>query len=371
MATKKITVDGAGNFTVLATALSDSGTDDPSVLEISGDWTSRDIGTGATVADDNITIQTKVGDEARHAGFDNGGANYGLAPTSGHCLQIDNTGCTLDGLIIEIDHSTESSECVRCTSGADPLTVKNSIFFGGTPASQQDGVYFDNFAFTLHAENCYFLKCGRAGIHAQNYSGSASYTVNVNSCGFWDNGSITDLSGGVRVQAQGTGTKTVNIQNTWSCGNDGTATTDDYLEDLGVGEVVTWNISNSIDSDNSISGVADAGGNNVPTVTIRESTSGGAEMLVVDISSAPFDLTLVDDSDNNDAQDDHTDEVVHGLTIPPTDIVGTSRSSGGSPVQGASYDIGPFEIVVAAAGLTPPEIITMLNRDKINPIRLM
>ncbi len=30
-----------------------------------------------------------------------------------------------------------------------------------------------------------------------------------------------------------------------------------------------------------------------------------------------------------------------------------------------------FEIKAAAGGLSPPEIITMLNRDKINPIRLM
>ncbi len=42
-----------------------------------------------------------------------------------------------------------------------------------------------------------------------------------------------------------------------------------------------------------------------------------------------------------------------------------------TPVSGRDGVAVAFEIKAAGGGLSPPEIITMLNRDKINPIRLM
>ncbi len=344
-----ITVAPSGeDYTTLDEAL-DNVTVDPTTVTISGDWTSATDTVNCTVADDNVTITTTG--TARHAGFDNAGTNYELdCSTNGdHCIQVDNTGCIIDGLIIQQGATGGSEECVRLTAAGGTITVKNSILWADSQESQQDGIYFGNIDCTINVEQCYLIGFSRVGIHSQNYSGNADHTVNVNSCGVWNCG--YEDGGGIATESSG-GTKIFNIHNTWSIGNDNDPGTDaeDYHQISGSG---TWNVSHSIDGDNSLATVDSGGTDNLASAAINESTGGGDEIIVVDITSAPFDLTLVIDETNNDAQTRHRTLTIENLTIPTVDIAGTTRVSGGSPAQGDDYDVGPFEIVVAAAGGQP------------------
>ncbi len=351
MATASIdNLDTPEGFTVLATALSDGDTAAGDTIEISGDWTSTTDTTAAIVADDNITIRTKASDEARHAGVDNEGSNYELAVSAAHCITVNNTGCVIDGLIIKQDGTGQSDEGVRMATAGGTLTVKNTIVWADTADDQQDGVYAPAISCTIILEQCFIYGFWRGGLHAQNFSGTASYTITVNSCGFWDNGHSTrsdfGFIGGGFVITQNTGTSTIDVHNTWSLENDtGSGGNKDYQESFAGGGTVTWGIGFSADSDNSIATQDGGGTGNLANRTLREATAGGDEVLVVDITTAPYDLTLVDDSTNNDAQDAHTTATAEGLTIPSTDIAGTSRP------QNTNHDIGPFEIVAAGAVL--------------------
>lgn len=334
-----------GDFTTLAAALSDSGTTPNDIIEISGDWTSTTDTSAATVADNNITIRTKSGDQARHAGVDNEGSNYELAVDDGtnHCITINNTGCIIDGLIIKQDGTGTSAEGIRFARNNGTFTVKNTIVWADTQDDSQDGIYFANIDVTCILEQIYVYGFGRGGLHAQNFSGSADYTITVNSCGFWNNGDASVDAGGIALDSTGTGgTKTVDIHNTWSLDNDASFEGEDYHEIETAGGA-TWGISFSIDSDNSIASRDSGGTGNLASRTLRDATTGGDEVLVVDITTAPYDLTLIDDATNNDAQDAHTTATAEGLTILSTDIAGTSRP------QNTSHDIGPFEVVAAAA----------------------
>ena len=345
MATLDLKPSG-GDFDNLNAALGDVGTVASDIVEASGDWSTRDNTATAVVEDDNITIRSKVGDQARHVGFDDDGSNYALEVTSGHALQIDNPGCILEHFIIKQDGTGASDEGVRCNSADDTFTFKKMIIWADSVDTDQDGVY-TSLGGTFNFEQCYIFGFERCGVHHQWTSGTPTGTINVNSCGIWDNGhsagSAGDAGGGVKLH-MGSGAWIVNIQNTWSCENDtGSGSNEDYHE-TGSFANITWNISNSIDSDNSIAGVGpNTGANNLASVALRDSPGADPEMIVNDISTAPFDLRLTDNASENDAQDVHTDNEAHGLTIPSTDIAGTARP------QNTNHDIGPFEIVVVDA----------------------
>ena len=329
-----------GDYTTLASALSNASTVASDTIEISGDWTSTTDTSAATVADNSLTIQTKAADQARHAGFDNEGSNYELAVSGAHCITVNNTGCIIDGPIIKQDGTGVSDEGIRFANDGGTLTVKNTIIWADTQDSQQDGIYVGNIDATITFEQVYIYGFNRAGFHGQNFSGPANHTIKINSCGIWNNGHEA-FGGGIVGEDVG-GTKIYDVNNTWSLENDNDANANDYLTRDGT---ITWGISFSIDSDASLTTQDSGGTGNLASRTLRDSTAGGNEVLVQDITTAPFDLRLIDDSTNNDAQDAHTTDTAEGLTIPSTDIAGTSRP------QNTSHDIGPFEI--SAAGAVP------------------
>ncbi len=339
-----------GDYTSLSAALSNGSTLDNDTIEISGDWTSTTDTTASTVADIGITIQTKAGDQARHAGFDNGGTNYELVNSANdHVIQVNQSGCTIDGLIIKQASTTDSNEGIRIESSGTH-TIRNCIVWSDVARNQQDAI-FTSAAPTLNIENCFCFGFGRSAVQKQQVGAVA--TININSCGFFSCGSVASAGqeGGI-VHDNGTGT-VYNIHNTWVIDCD--AIGSDYIEL----NTVTWNISFSIDSDNSIATVRDTGSGNLASRAINESTLGGDEIIVVDKTSLPYDLRLVNDATNNDAQDAHTTDTVHGITIPSTDIRAETRP------QNTSHDIGPFEItVVVIIGLK--ESRYLLTRDLTN-----
>ncbi len=361
-----------GDFSTLAAALADASTGAGDTITISGTWSVLDTAE-CTVADDTITITADPTDSrvttARHVAASPN--HYRLhTPVSGdgeHCFTVNNTGCTIDGLDIRQNGEGDSVEGIRMTADGGTLTVSNCIGWTNNDTHEdQDFLYLSNISATINVINTKIYGFTRAGIHISLGSGSHTVTLNVNSCGIWNCGENAEaMASGIMAYGNGApSTHTVNIHNTWviDC-NWNQSDSDDYAERGGAGATYTWNISNSIDSDNSIAGRIDTGGNNLANRVIRDSTAGGDEVLVNDISdSAPFDLSLIDDSTNNDAQERHNDSEAHGLTITNNDIDGTSRNSGGSPVQGSYYDVGAFEVIVAA-GILVPIIWHHLNKN--------
>jgi hypothetical protein len=352
MATLTVKQSG-GDHSTLASALSSAIASD--TISIEGSWTVDDT-TNATVADDNLTIQTDA--SSKHPGYwdEATSQHYRLVETGGdHALTLNGAyTCTIDGLAIEQASSGGiSDECFRCVPGtSDTVTVKNCLFYLSLNVEDQDGIYtgFNTNIGTVTIENSVIIGAGRGGVHSQNGNGGTG-ALEVNSCTFWLNGRYDDsnvaaIGGG--IMASGNGDKsgfTIDVHNTIAVENDtgtGGGQTPQDIQVNGTGNTPTYGISYSIDSDNTIATYDSGGAGNLASRTATDSTSPGAGNWVIfeDITSAPYDLRIVDNAED-DAQDDHTTATAEGLTIPSTDIVGTSRP------QNTNYDIGAFEIVSA------------------------
>lgn len=330
MATITVMPSG-GNYNSLKDACDNANPGD--LVEISGDWTSTSDANEVTISDANLTIQTKSGDQARHGGFDNGGSNYALETNgSGHCMTVNADGVTIDGLIIKQVGTGSSDEGIRLDTGdGNATTIKHCVIWTATQDDQQDGIHQTDGA-TAHIENCVFIGWHRGGIAVQT---GGTTTTNVNSCSFWNCGHQVNSSypgGAIAIHRNG-GTHTVNVHNSWALDCHNSVDSEDYAEGQGSGGgSTTWGISYSCDSDNSIASRDGAGAGNHANCTIVESAGAGSFEVIVHKTTAPFDLRLVDDVTNNDAQGDHSVAIAETLTIPSTDIAGTTRS--------AAYSVG-------------------------------
>lgn len=346
-----------GDYTTLAAALSNASTVANDIIEASGDWTSTTDTSAATVADDNITIRCKVADQARHTGFDNAGSNYELSVSGAHALTVNNTGCIIDGLLILQNGTGTSDEGIRMAASAGTLTVINSILRAANDTSDQDGIHAPALACTVNAENNMISGFGRAALQAQITSGAHTQTWNLISTTAWNNGRNTSETdgGGISVHTKDSGSvANINAQNCCFVSNT-SQSSDDYDESASGAQLGTknWQLDNCISSDASItardSGAVNANENWVIGETDTADADG--DVLVNDITSAPYDLRLIDDA-ANDAQDQHATATGAGLTIgdyagSAVDIAGTSRP------QNTNYDIGAFEVVAAVGGANP------------------
>ena len=276
-----------GDFTTLAAAAAAAVTVAGDILEISGDWSATTDTGAVSVSDTNLTIRTKAGDQARHAGFDNGGSNYELAVSGAHCITVNNDGCIIDGLIIKQAGTGASDEGVRMTNDGGTLTLKNTIVWTPASTSQQDGVYVASIDVTIVMEQCYAYGFNRAGFHAQDTNNAPVYTLSFNSCGFWDNGQSSgtsggDSGGGIKIAGTTTGSgTTLAVHNTFALENDtGSGSNSDYKQGQGNANIA-WSISFSIDSDNSIASQDTGGSGNLASRILRDSTAGGNEVLIL------------------------------------------------------------------------------------------
>ena len=349
MATITVTNDDTTEtFSTLAACLSDADTATGHTITITTSGTgAADDTSAATISDTNLTIQTSG--QAACDGHYDGGPMYQLTVSGSHALTVGSSGCTIDGLVIQQTGTGASDEAIRANAS---VTVQNCVLWADSQDNQQDGIYTSTDGVTITAIQCFIFGFFRGGIHFQGLSAGDAVTINANSCGIWDCGdddeSLDEAPGGIGVAVRPSDSATVNVQNTWAIDNDAGTNAADYNESVN-GGTATWNISNSCDSDGSIAGLGpDAGSGNTGSCTIVESAGAGSfEVIVNDITTQPYDLRLVDNA-NNDAQDAHANATAHSLTIPSTDIAGTSR-----PVN-TNYDIGPYE-VPAAGGATNPK----------------
>ncbi len=351
MATFTVQQSG-GDYTTLAAALSDTGTKNGDIINIQGSWTIDD--TSPAEVTDSLTIQCLGA--SKHPGYwDTSQNHYRLrTTTSAHSLTLTGANdLTLDGIAVEQAGTTTSAEAFRCVPNTGrTATIKNSLFWCSTNTSEQDCIYtgFNTTIGTIALENCIIWGANRGGINSQNAStADRGGAVTVNSCTFWNNGKATSGGGGGILWQTSTGggstTFTYDCHNVVAVENDsgGAASRDfnEHLASTGTGPL-SWDVSYSIDSDNSIVNETDGGTGNLASRTATDNTSPGAGDWVVfkDITNSPFDFRLQSSSEN-DAQDMHAVATAHGITIPATDIVGTSRP------QNTNYDCGAFELLPA------------------------
>ena len=331
-------------------------------ISIEGTWTIDDT-TAASIVDDNLTIQTSSG--SKHPGhWDESLNHYRLVVSDGsHALTLSGAyTVTVDGLAIEQAGTGDSDEVFRVEPDAsDTATIRNCLLQCSTNTDAQDCVYtgFNKTIGVVTVENCMIWGAARAGVDPQNYqSANHDGTININSCTIWLCGrdpspdSIGTLGGGIiSYVATGAGNGagfTINVHNTicvendtgGSVGGDDPADYRELVNGGGTG-LGAFNVSFSIDSDASIASDTDGGTGNLASRTATDNTSpgGGDWVIFEDITSAPYDLRIVD-NDEDDAQNMHSTATAHGLTIPSTDIVGTSRP------QNVNYDCGAFELSV-------------------------
>lgn len=347
MATHTVKQSG-GDFTALASALADGGTGSGDTISIEGSWTVNDTA-AATVSDANITIETDADSYVDPTNLLSP-SHYRLRHSGGsHCITVSSGGCTIDGLESQQATTTGGSDEVIRINNTGTTTIENCVIWAAQQYSDQDGIYRDSTA-TVNIENCIIFNFGRCGIDLQNYDSSATITFNVNSCTVYDCGTDGDsASGGIVLFADASSSSvlTINVFNTvvLNCSN---SAAEDYHE-TGTQGTRTWDIHNSIDSDNSI---ASRDGSAVGCLASRTATDSGSPgagnwVMLNDITgSIPWDLTLQDDGTNNDAQEMHTSGSGAGMSMPSTDIQGDTRSS--------SYDCGADHIIAAGVAASMP-----------------
>lgn len=339
-----------GDYGTLNAAMASAET----TIDIDQSWTVADT-TKATCSTANTTVTVSGG--AAHPGYISGGNYYRLEGSGGHVITVNSAGFTIIGAVIKQAGTGSSDEGIRIAS-TGTHTVRRCIIYGNASfTANQDGIYTD-LGITLTVEQTYIYNFARSGVNMNVGTSGATYTLNFNSSLIYDcNQSGETSGGGINENASKTDiTATLNIYN--SIVLKSTAGTDDYRARTIIN--ATWNISRSVASDSSITAVRDNGDNNYASRSWTDNASPGTGDWIVfnDVTTYPFDFRLKSSAEN-DAQDQHATATAHGLTIPSTDIVGTTRP------QNTNYDLGPFEIVAGGA-----PTVSMPPR-RIHPMRFL
>lgn len=324
-----IVQQSGGDFTTLNAALQDAGTVAGDTITIQGLWTIDDT-TLVTVSNENITVQIVAGDASYHDGVYNESNNhYRLVCSGGHCItaSVGSGGFTLDGVAVVQDGIGVSDEGIRTASNDTTHNFKRCIIISTSDTAQQDGIYngaADNKINNI--ENCILYRWGRCAILAQNAAIiNRTQTLNINSCSIFDINTFTAVpspdGGGISMRNTQAGfTGFVNVFNTIVLNGDVAGSGGDYSEQGSVG-TVTWGISYSIDSDNSIASRDGAGAGNQPNriATANPNPGVGDFVIWINITDDTQDLHLQDNPTDNDAQNAGAISA-EGLTLPILDI---------------------------------------------------
>lgn len=340
--------NGTGDYTTLNAALADPGFASGDTITVAGTWTIADT-TRCTIPSTGGIVTITADTDAANDGFVELQGGTGGSPTAAGHYRLECSGghvitasgqAIIEGIVIRQTGTGTSDEGVRCSAS---VTINRCIVYTGNTTDDQDGVYLST-SVTVTLNNTIVYGWSRAGAHLQNASGSITATLNIDSCFFWSNGASGNPTsgravGGIGCFSNQSSALAVNVTNSIAIGNDANASGADFSEVMD-GTTSTWTVNTCIDGDNSIASVLDSGSGNLASRTLVETGSGANQVVVQDITSSPYDLRLVDDATNNDAQN-------AGATTLTVDIAGTSRP------QGSQDDIGPFEIVVGGAAATP------------------
>jgi hypothetical protein len=340
MAAISVQQGGGGDYTTLEAAVEAFSTADGDVITISGTWTIRED-TRIAVSD-ALTIVATGDSKQIGRPWRTGDTHYQHRSTSaGHSFTITDTGAvTFEDLDIILDHTGVSDEIFR-NNVSNTFTARRCLLGFAVRTDQQD-VYYNEAVSTALFEQCHFYNAYRAVCDIFAYDTGS--TIKFNSCTGYDIGYSTGGStrSGVVGMTGSTNTLVVDMFNCIFHINTGSAIT-------GHTSGATLNCYTVVTNQAQISaggaGQLDTNTDNTVNAAINDTDSSG-NYILIDTTTSPYDLRLFDNATNNAAQDHSTNATGLGLTIPSTDIVGTSRP------QNTNYDIGAFEVVASTGAFT-------------------
>jgi len=299
MAAISVQEDGGGDYTTLEAAVENASTGDGDVITISETWnaTTGEEDTQIAVTD-AITIQATG--SSKHIGrpWSSGETTFRHRnSSSGHSFTITDTGSvTFIGMDIQNESTGVSDEIFR-NNVANTFLAQNCILGFASRTDQQDCFYSETTTDATF-EQCHFYNVYRGCL---DLTGSASGTVNINSCTAYDIGfSTSQTSRSGLVGKNTSGTMTINIYNTIVhmnninypvCTNSTTANTTGNIEQLHTNSTVTP-MGNAPATENYA--------NNVEDAVIDDADTLG-HYILLDTTTSPYDLRLFDNDTNNAA----------------------------------------------------------------------
>ncbi len=353
MAFVTVRSDGVGSpdYTSLAAAIAASETE----IEIQGTWASADTANHALNYGSGVTI--KATGAAKHPGY------VGASPThwrsrvtSGHVFTLTGSNSTFvfEGLDIGQQSVTTSDECFRVDTAGITVTIRDCLCWFDSLNTNQDVLYVNNRAnCTINVENSIWWGASRNGIFS---NGGTNITVNIVSCTMYDMGFENFNDGGavgIKIDAAETGV--CNVFNSLLHSNAGCT---GVIAKTGSGTLTgTYDrcITNRTLSD-SWYGHVETESDCIYSATFAD-TTGASAVIFEDLTAGSEDFRLQDHA-NNIAQEMHSDGSGAGLTMPATDILGTTRTApyccGAVEIgeTGPTEQINLTSAVIPAAGTT-------------------
>jgi hypothetical protein len=339
MAAISVQQGGGGDYTTLEAAVENASTVDGDVITISGTWTIRED-TRIAVADALTIVAT--GDSKQIARpWRSGDTHYqhrSTSNTSGnHSFTITDAGAvTFEDIDIIHDGTGVSNEMFRNNIANTFVARRCVLGFGVAGGTDQQDLLYTETTANVTFENCIFYNVYRGVV---DMTGTTPGTININSCTAYAMGfSNSETSRSGLVGKNTSSAVTINIFNTLCfmtnlnhqvCTNSTSANTTANVERL---------VTNSTQAPVILAPATTSYAGNVEDAVINATDTLG-NYIVTSITN-PYDLTLLD-SANNAAIGAHSDGTGGGLTMPSTDILGTTRT--------APYDIGAFTVAASGA----------------------
>jgi len=317
---------------------------DPDIISIEGTWDDDDT-TAVTILS-NATITTDS--SSKNPGYPHEGTGtwYRHRSASGHSITLGaDKSITMTGVDIQNKSSGDSDEVFRIGDYTGDVTLTNCLLGFHAEVDEQDILYYtDDGGQTISFSfiNCMFYDAGRSVIDF--YAAvDCTATINFNSCSSYNIGGQGGRENGSWVGEDGNTSGSTITVNVFSCLIE---CQDTYAFSFGaaVGHVNCDDSITNVTSANLSNGenTEDAGVDNTFGATFTDGT-GSSAVIYNETDPDSIDLRLTDHA-NNLAIDFHDEETgtYSGLSIPATDIIGTTKGA-----AGADYDCGAFEIEAA------------------------
>ena len=334
---------GTYDYSSVAAAL----TANETTIEIQGTWSAADTTTHTISAGAVLTTITATGSAATPRAVGASPTHWRHRPTSGHCWTL-NSDCTFTALDIESQSTTTSDEIIRLNAANVDLIADKCLLGFNSANSQQDIVYNNNkTAVTTALTNCMIKNPGRS---VMGHYGTAARDSDwdMNSCSCYNCGSQNEARAGIFGDT-GAGTHTVNIFNSLLHVTGVSASTEQVI--YHGGGTLTIAVDRCITNQSEIDNVAETDSLLSHNWTDDDTkVSDGDWVILQDITTAPYDFGLATNT-FNEAEEMHSDSTGANLTMPSTDIEGTTRS--------AAYCCGAHEI--GEGGAVTKTITTSLN----------
>lgn len=337
------------------------GTDDIGIIQIIDDaeFTESSVCdfsgfTGTASATSYVRLESTVQGDGTYAG----GSRI-KRTAGGHVISIGENYTHIKGVGIHQGGGTSSDEGIRVTSGVTSALIEKCYiktnYNGGSGTGSQDCIYTGNWAVTnLNIFDCVCTNGGtssRAGIHLQNYNGSATQDVHIEHC------AVNDSGGTAGIHAE---EDTGNSTNTdvWNCIGFGSGL-NYFMDGAGSGTYQgQGNLGEHVSACTNYLGTTENQNNATVSVTDEAAT----EVLVTDLTADAQDYQIIDGASSGDnalanavAPTSSTRDSRIDITV---DIAGNPR-----PATFTDRASGAFEPVSAASGTGP--IISMLHRNQL------